>query len=158
MLIAPHTSMFQESPASDDLPAGLSLGIGPFVRALEIASGVDADIIGKPTRHFFEMAIGRIKRNHPEAGDFGYEDVGIVGDDVVNDLGEGAKELGLKRILGADGVPLKTELTSSSTDRKVQARGRGHNTSARSGLRLVCGICGRSHVAIEAARCPCFAN
>jgi hypothetical protein len=26
--------------------------------------------------------------------------VGVVGDDVINDLGEGARELGLRRILG----------------------------------------------------------
>lgn len=100
ILIAPHTSMFQQSPATDDLPAGLSLGIGPFVRALEVAGGWEAEIVGKPTRRFFEMAIERIKANHPDAGEIEPEDVGVVGDDVVNDLGEGTRDLCLKRILG----------------------------------------------------------
>ena len=82
------------------MPAGLSLGIGPFVKALELASGVQAEIVGKPTRRFFEMAIERLKGLHPEVGDIHPGDVGVVGDDVVNDLGQGARELGMKRILG----------------------------------------------------------
>lgn len=92
--------MFQQSPSSDDMPAGLSLGIGPFVRALELASGVQAEIVGKPTRRFFEMALERMRAIYPEAGEMQPSDVGIIGDDVVNDLGEGARELGMRRILG----------------------------------------------------------
>lgn len=95
-LIAPHASLFQQTPETDDLPAGLSLGIGPFVRALETASGVQAELVGKPTKRFFELAIERMNEEHGDVEG----DIGIIGDDVKNDLGEGAKELGLKRILG----------------------------------------------------------
>ncbi|OCF40562.1 HAD hydrolase [Kwoniella heveanensis CBS 569] len=107
-LIAPHASMFQQSPATSFLPAGLSLGIGPFVRALEEASGTQAELVGKPTRRFFELALqrmntaqGRTDREENEDNNDKIQpgDVGVVGDDVVNDLGEGARELGLKRIL-----------------------------------------------------------
>ncbi|WVF66971.1 hypothetical protein IAT40_001714 [Kwoniella sp. CBS 6097] len=96
--VAPHASMFQQSPATASLPAGLSLGIGPFVRALEEASGVQAELVGKPTRRFFELALQRIN-NGRDKDKVEPADVGIIGDDVVNDLGEGAKQLGMKRIL-----------------------------------------------------------
>ncbi|KAI9632486.1 HAD-like domain-containing protein [Dioszegia hungarica] len=97
LLIAPHTSSFLQAPATSDLPAGLSLGLGPFVKALESATGLEATIVGKPTRRFFEMAIERLNELYPgerEAGEYA-----VVGDDIVNDLGAGTTELGLRRIL-----------------------------------------------------------
>jgi ribonucleotide monophosphatase NagD (HAD superfamily) len=95
-LIAPHASLFQQSQATDDLPEGLSLGIGPFVRALEVAAGVEAELVGKPTRRFFELGIERLRELYGDV----QGDIGVVGDDVVNDLGDGARDIGLKRILG----------------------------------------------------------
>lgn len=95
-LIAPHASLFQQSQETEDLPAGLSLGIGPFVKALEAASGVQAELVGKPTKKFFQLAIDRVEDQYGKIEG----DIGVVGDDVKNDLGEGARELGLKRILG----------------------------------------------------------
>ncbi|WVR03886.1 TIGR01458 family HAD hydrolase [Kwoniella sp. DSM 27419] len=97
VLIAPHTSMFQQTPGTDALPAGLSLGIGPFVRALEVAADSQAEIVGKPTKRFFELALERLKKRTGQA--YRPEDVAVIGDDIRNDLGAGAKELGLKRIL-----------------------------------------------------------
>lgn len=96
-LIAPHAALYQQSSEMEDLPMGLSLGIGPFVKALETASGVEAELVGKPTKRFFELAIQRLRENSGWNGDA--RSVGIIGDDVKNDLGEGAKELGLKRVL-----------------------------------------------------------
>nr|XP_018264606.1 HAD hydrolase [Kwoniella dejecticola CBS 10117]OBR86764.1 HAD hydrolase [Kwoniella dejecticola CBS 10117] len=84
---------------------GLSLGIGLFVTLLEEAGGVRAEIVGKPTKRFFELAIERLRRNADfndgleGDGELEYKDVGMIGDDISNDLGEGAKELGLTRIL-----------------------------------------------------------
>jgi ribonucleotide monophosphatase NagD (HAD superfamily) len=110
-LIAPHAALFHQAP-DGELPAGLSLGIGPFVRALELASGVQAELVGKPTRKFFELAINRLRENHPEFGKESVSEVvldtrnvAVVGDDVINDLGEGASQLGLKRILGTLSKP-----------------------------------------------------
>lgn len=36
---------------------GLALGPGPFIEALEYASGVKADVIGKPEQSFFKAAL-----------------------------------------------------------------------------------------------------
>lgn len=99
VLIAPHTAAFMQSSAASDLPEGLSLGIGPFVKALESATGVEAEIVGKPTKRFFQLAVERLKGLYPDCQvDMG--DIGVVGDDTENDLGAGTLELGLKRILG----------------------------------------------------------
>jgi ribonucleotide monophosphatase NagD (HAD superfamily) len=76
---------------------GLALGPGAFVAALKHASGVPAHVVGKPSRTFFETVIA----------DFGFESVPeevrkivIIGDDIEADLGGGALELGLWRVLG----------------------------------------------------------
>ncbi|ORX62150.1 Haloacid dehalogenase-like hydrolase domain-containing protein 2 [Hesseltinella vesiculosa] len=71
----------------------LSLGPGGFVQALEFATDKKASVIGKPTRRFFELALEQIGYQHAP------EQVAIIGDDVWNDLGEGAQELGLSRML-----------------------------------------------------------
>ncbi|CAG8475793.1 7007_t:CDS:10 [Funneliformis caledonium] len=72
---------------------GLSLGPGPFVECLEYASGVKATVVGKPEKSFYELALKDMdlldKSNQ----------VVMVGDDVANDLGDGARELGLIRYL-----------------------------------------------------------
>lgn len=78
---------------------GLSLGPGGFVSALETASGVQAHVIGKPSRSFFELALDSLQSEGVGRED--WEQVAIVGDDVEADLGDGAVELGLTRILGA---------------------------------------------------------
>lgn len=75
------------------------MGIGPFVKALEVATGIEAKIVGKPTSKYFEMAVERMKGLYPGVN-VSYEDVAVVGDDIVNDLGEGSISLGFKRILG----------------------------------------------------------
>lgn len=71
-------------------PDGLSLDLGPFVAALECASGVAAEITGKPAPAFFETALD----------DMGVdpEDAVMIGDDLPNDIG-GAQALGLRAVL-----------------------------------------------------------
>jgi HAD superfamily hydrolase (TIGR01458 family) len=68
---------------------GLSLDAGPFVAALEFASGKRASVVGKPEKEFFESALG----------DLGLEaaDVVMVGDDPVSDVA-GARRAGLKAV------------------------------------------------------------
>jgi ribonucleotide monophosphatase NagD (HAD superfamily) len=100
VLIAPHALMFQQSPSTDTLPAGLSLGIGPFVKALESASGLEAEIVGKPTRRFFNMARERLEELYDDVKGMDMREIAVVGDDIDNDLGEGARDSGLARILG----------------------------------------------------------
>lgn len=69
---------------------GLSLDIGPFVHALEYASGKQAMIFGKPSQAFFSSAITRFECPPGE--------VVMVGDDAIADV-EGAMSAGLQGIL-----------------------------------------------------------
>ena len=73
--------------------SGLSLDAGPFVAALEYASGKAATVVGKPERGFFRLALE----------DLGLEarEVAMVGDDPEADVA-GARVAGLK------GVQVKT--------------------------------------------------
>ena len=83
---------------------GLSLDAGPFVAALEYASGKGATIVGKPEEDFFRLALE----------DMGLEahEVAMVGDDAGADVA-GAQSAGLTGILvktgkyrpGAEGAP-----------------------------------------------------
>ncbi len=69
---------------------GLSLDVGPFVAALEYATGREATIVGKPSRAFFEQTLS-------DAGVSAQEAV-MVGDDIDSDVG-GALAAGLAAIL-----------------------------------------------------------
>ena len=66
---------------------GLSLDAGPFVAALEYASGKRAAVVGKPEERFFRAALE----------DMGLEasEVAMVGDDAEADVA-GAKRAGLR--------------------------------------------------------------
>lgn len=69
---------------------GLALDAGPFVAALEYASGKSAVIVGKPESAFFRLALD----------DMGLEphEVAMVGDDAEADVA-GARAAGLRGIL-----------------------------------------------------------
>jgi HAD superfamily hydrolase (TIGR01458 family) len=69
---------------------GLMLSAGPFVAALEYATGRSADLIGKPSREFFINALRQMGAEPGEAA--------MVGDDVRTDIG-GAQACGMKGIL-----------------------------------------------------------
>jgi HAD superfamily hydrolase (TIGR01458 family) len=69
---------------------GLSLDAGPFVAALEYATGREAEVVGKPSPAFFELALGELGVPADRAA--------MVGDDVEADVG-GAMEAGLAGVL-----------------------------------------------------------
>jgi HAD superfamily hydrolase (TIGR01458 family) len=69
---------------------GLSLDVGPFVAALEYATGREAYVVGKPAPGFFEEVL-RAARASPDSS-------AMVGDDVETDVG-GALGAGLAGIL-----------------------------------------------------------
>ncbi|MEP2827630.1 TIGR01458 family HAD-type hydrolase [Parvibaculum sp.] len=69
---------------------GYELDAGPFVAALEFAAEVEAVLIGKPSRAFFETAAKDMNLTP--------ENVAMVGDDVESDV-EGAIAAGLGGIL-----------------------------------------------------------
>ncbi|TFK66600.1 hypothetical protein BDN72DRAFT_799755 [Pluteus cervinus] len=107
-LIATHKAKYVET----DSPPGRSLGPGPFVTALESAAGVQAHVVGKPTKAFFELVLDDftsdempakpgVGQEREEKGekDHPYGRIAVIGDDIEADLGEGAIELGLWRVL-----------------------------------------------------------
>ena len=69
---------------------GLSLDVGPFVAALEYATGREAYVVGKPARGFFDEVVRDLGAT---AGD-----TAMVGDDVESDI-DGALRAGLAGIL-----------------------------------------------------------
>jgi HAD superfamily hydrolase (TIGR01458 family) len=69
---------------------GLSLDAGPFVTALEYAVGREAEVVGKPSPAFFELALRELGVPAERAA--------MVGDDVEADVG-GAIDAGLAGIL-----------------------------------------------------------
>jgi HAD superfamily hydrolase (TIGR01458 family) len=84
---------------------GLSLSAGPFVQALEFASGKTAIIMGKPSKAFFDLALS----------DMGIpsEQVAMIGDDITTDIG-GAHRAGMRGILVRTGK-YREEIVKSST-------------------------------------------
>ena len=69
---------------------GLMLSAGPFVAGLEYATGKTAEIMGKPSPHFFRLALESMNLSPQEAV--------MIGDDVVTDVG-GAISAGLSGVL-----------------------------------------------------------
>ncbi|MCL6544881.1 MAG: TIGR01458 family HAD-type hydrolase [Bryobacteraceae bacterium] len=69
---------------------GLRLDAGPFIAALEFATGRSAVVLGKPARDFYEAAVDKLKL---PAGE-----IVMVGDDVETDIA-GAQGAGLKTVL-----------------------------------------------------------
>ncbi|KAG0326752.1 Haloacid dehalogenase-like hydrolase domain-containing protein 2 [Dissophora globulifera] len=109
-LIAVHRAKY----FADKDEGRLSLGPGGFVEALEYASGVKAHVVGKPQRAFFELAIQSMGLDHylpssstpsasssmPSSSHSSLASgIVMIGDDVEQDLGGGAAELGLIRYL-----------------------------------------------------------
>ncbi|CAA9445161.1 MAG: HAD-superfamily subfamily IIA hydrolase, hypothetical 2 [uncultured Rubrobacteraceae bacterium] len=80
---------------------GLSLDAGPFVAALEYASGKRATVLGKPRAEFFRAAL--------EDMGLAAAEVAMVGDDPESDV-DGARRAGLK------GVQVRTGKWSPGTE------------------------------------------
>jgi HAD superfamily hydrolase (TIGR01458 family) len=74
--------------------AGLQLDSGPYVSALEVATGQQAIVLGKPERAFFEQALNLLGIAAHEAL--------MVGDDIENDIG-GAQRAGIRAVLVTTG-------------------------------------------------------
>lgn len=70
---------------------GLALGPGPFISALEYATGKKAVVIGKPEKEFFQSAVKSMHRQE-NATYF------MIGDDVKDDI-DGAQKAGMLGIL-----------------------------------------------------------
>ncbi|VDO04261.1 unnamed protein product [Haemonchus placei] len=71
---------------------GLALGPGPFVAALEYATGAKAEIVGKPEPAFFHMGAATL------GSDIDLANTVMIGDDAKDDV-LGAIKSGMKGIL-----------------------------------------------------------
>ena len=78
----------------EDEDHALSLDAGPFVAALEFATGRSATVLGKPSPDFFQAALASLGCTAAQAV--------MVGDDVEADVG-GAQAMGLKGLLVRSG-------------------------------------------------------
>lgn len=83
---------------------GLMLDSGPFVAALEHASGTSATLVGKPSRAFFAAAVASLG--------VAASDAVCVGDDLESDVG-GAQSAGLRGILVKTGKFRPSDLERS---------------------------------------------
>ncbi|MBV9227989.1 MAG: TIGR01458 family HAD-type hydrolase [Chloroflexi bacterium] len=87
-LLAMHTNLYWRTSA------GLQLDSGPFVYALELATGKQAKVLGKPDRAFFTQALLALGVPADEAV--------MIGDDIENDVG-GAQQAGIRGVLVCTG-------------------------------------------------------
>jgi HAD superfamily hydrolase (TIGR01458 family) len=88
-LLAMHRGIYWQTDK------GLMLDAGAFVRALEEAAGVEAILVGKPARSFFDSAL--------DALGVSADDVVMVGDNVLSDV-NGAQAAGLRGVLVRTGA------------------------------------------------------
>ena len=86
-------------------PDGLMLSAGPFVAALEFASGKTATVVGKPSPMFFEMALRDMNVPPDQAA--------MIGDDILTDIA-GARSIGMKAVLVRTGKFNEESLRSAT--------------------------------------------
>ncbi|PWN49603.1 hypothetical protein IE53DRAFT_411499 [Violaceomyces palustris] len=100
-LIATHRALYHRPKESSPL----SLGPGTFIASLEISSKLDPKetaICGKPSKEFLQECLEGMNKPQPGSDGNQPESSGkciIIGDDVDQDLGGGALDLGFERIL-----------------------------------------------------------
>uniref|UniRef100_A0A663MXY3 Phospholysine phosphohistidine inorganic pyrophosphate phosphatase n=1 Tax=Athene cunicularia TaxID=194338 RepID=A0A663MXY3_ATHCN len=68
---------------------GLKLDVGAYMKALEYACDVQAEVVGKPAKTFFESALAEMGVPPQQAI--------MIGDDIVNDVG-GAQQCGMRAL------------------------------------------------------------
>ncbi len=88
VLLAMHTNLYWRTSV------GLVLDSGPFVYALERATGQQATVLGKPNRAFFEQALLTINASA--------ETSLMIGDDIENDIAA-AQHAGMRAVLVTTG-------------------------------------------------------
>lgn len=85
---------------------GYMLSAGPFVAALEYATGKKSLIVGKPSKYFFQLGLNKLGK------DLKLEEIAMIGDDINSDIG-GAQQIGIKGILVKTGKFRKVSLENS---------------------------------------------
>ncbi|MFB7508156.1 HAD-IIA family hydrolase [Streptomyces broussonetiae] len=98
-LVAMHRNLYWRTDE------GLQLDTGAFLAGLEAAADVEAEVTGKPSRAFFEAALGRLG--------VGAEQALMVGDDIEYDV-LAAQQLGITGALVRTGKFLPQSLERAS--------------------------------------------
>ncbi len=101
VLVGMHRNLYWRTAA------GWELDGGAYVAGLEEAAGVRATICGKPSRAYFETALGLLG--------LAAERVAMVGDDIVNDV-VGAQDAGLIGVLVRTGKYQEGDLSKGTPD------------------------------------------
>jgi HAD superfamily hydrolase (TIGR01458 family) len=86
---------------------GLSLDVGPFVAALEFATGAEAYVVGKPARPFFTEVLSDLRATAATTA--------MIGDDIESDIG-GALRAGLAAILVRTGKYREQQVRESGIE------------------------------------------
>ncbi|XP_068876326.1 phospholysine phosphohistidine inorganic pyrophosphate phosphatase isoform X1 [Aphelocoma coerulescens] len=68
---------------------GLKLDVGAYMKALEYACDIQAEVVGKPAKRFFESALAELGVPPEQAI--------MIGDDIVSDVG-GAQQCGMRAL------------------------------------------------------------
>ncbi len=74
-------------------------GVGAILKMVSFATGRGYDVVGKPSRRFYEEALRRLRRQEK---DIEASDVTMISDDLIGDL-RGAKAMGMQTILVLSG-------------------------------------------------------
>ncbi|XP_026968685.1 phospholysine phosphohistidine inorganic pyrophosphate phosphatase isoform X2 [Sagmatias obliquidens] len=69
--------------------SGLMLDVGPYMKALEYACGIEAEVVGKPSPEFFKSALREMRVEAHQAI--------MIGDDIVGDI-SGAQRCGMRAL------------------------------------------------------------
>ncbi|KAK1333371.1 hypothetical protein QTO34_005754 [Cnephaeus nilssonii] len=69
--------------------SGLMLDVGGYMKALEYACGIEAEVVGKPSPEFFRSALRELGVEARQAV--------MIGDDIVGDVG-GAQRCGMRAL------------------------------------------------------------
>jgi HAD superfamily hydrolase (TIGR01458 family) len=89
---------------------GLSLDVGPFVAALEFATGAEAYVVGKPAQGFFAEVLSDLGATAAATA--------MIGDDIESDIG-GALRAGLDAILVRTGKYREQQVLESGVEPTV---------------------------------------
>ncbi|GAA6052867.1 hypothetical protein JCM3770_004385 [Rhodotorula araucariae] len=81
-----------------DKDGKLSLGPGPFISGLEEAVGCQAEIVGKPSKAFFQLALDSLASHGIDNSE-----IGMIGDDWYQDVGPATAGLRFRRFLVRSG-------------------------------------------------------
>lgn len=89
-------------------------GVGAILAMIEYATGAKSQIVGKPSRIFYEQALKLIQKQNSTLE---FKDIMMISDDAIGDLA-GAKELGINTSLVLSGK-CKSEEEAKSVASKI---------------------------------------